>query len=277
VSDPSTGLHFTMLRGGGDHHGMRIYSNRFEYYGLPGWVIISGAPTPIAGQWYHIKHEFRNNGAPAYKGLSEGTFKIYIDDIPYGAYSLKSPDVDVSFIKLGGDGVRLNYINHIDAVDYSWSEGYYEGRNENPLLDSALLNFTTTIDFNLDDVQSNDTIDAINLYYSHKTNVSADISFSLFNFNLSQWDVVNLSDNSAGFYDNYVALNSSYYNATNCVKVKYYGNSTAPFELYIEKLVIETNCINYTTSLQFDSSLPLEDIDLIYSLQTDIIQPVNIS
>jgi len=162
------------------------------------------------------------------------------------------------------------------------------GVNLNITTRAGYMNFTTEWQYNNNTYNPNDSLQDVKLYYSHKTNCSLDeLSLDIWNYNTSQWVLVNNTDNYQNFYDNYYTLNSSYYNASNYVKIRYIGKrALGLFTLQIEKLALianysryelDVNYVNFTTSLQFDSSLPLDDIDLIYSLRTDIVQSVTIS
>ena len=105
-----------------------------------------------------------------------------------------------------------------------------------PCYSEHILNFTTEFTFTTNE---NGTISFINLFYSHKTNESIEISFYIWNYALSQWDLINSSTNNVGFFNNYFTLNSSYYDVSNTVKLKWYGNDTNhPFELYLDKLMV---------------------------------------
>jgi len=100
-----------------------IYNEQFFYYST-GYNYICSANDDT---WYHILIDFEC-GSGSYKGLSPDTFKITINDVEYGAYSFYQSQSSVNKFGFRSENANINTF-YADAVDYSWSDGYYENRN----------------------------------------------------------------------------------------------------------------------------------------------------
>jgi len=109
---------------------IRIKDDKWDFYNGT-YNNIQGISDPINNEWYHIRIDFEAT-AGNYQGLSEDTWKIYINDVMYGAYSWD-----------GGSGSRITniyfqmeqvipagYYAYLDAVGYTWL-GYELGENKN--------------------------------------------------------------------------------------------------------------------------------------------------
>ena len=117
-----------------------IRDGYFKYRHLSTYHTISGAPIPQNNQWYHIRIEFRCNGAPAYKNLVEGRFFVYIDGTKYGDFPFVNPTYQINgfAISLGFDSALTSYL---DAVGYSWNPNYNVGDN---IHEGLLLSYIKT-------------------------------------------------------------------------------------------------------------------------------------
>ncbi|NVM54114.1 MAG: hypothetical protein HWN66_10475, partial [Candidatus Helarchaeota archaeon] len=91
--------------------------------------------------WYHIRVDFD----------VLGTYQIFVDGMAYGSFNFLQPVIDISQIQFGtgpiaGSGGNL-FSAYIDAVDYSWADGYYLNRNYGSYIHGRLyigFNFTVT-------------------------------------------------------------------------------------------------------------------------------------
>ncbi|MFX1476671.1 MAG: hypothetical protein ACFFCI_00940 [Promethearchaeota archaeon] len=220
--------------GGGTENGvwMGIDHEKIYYYDGSSHDIMDASDDT----WYHIKIQFDTTD-----------WHLWVDGVSkdggagYNLYGSVSSFTEVEFLTWTSDA---NYYYYVDAVGYSWDGGYNVGDNENPLPSGDVcINMTSEFSFTTEGLQSNDTIDFIRLYYSQKTNESEQLDFYIWNNDNSNWDLVNSSTNNANFYNLYFSLNSSHYNATNDVLLKWYCNATSvtAFELYIDKLLILVN------------------------------------
>lgn len=108
-----------------------VYAEYFRYYDGSSHTIVSC----LDNTWYHIKIDFEC-GSEAYQGLSADTFKVSINDVEYGAYPFWNGLTNSDNILIQTPAGYLNYISYIDALDYSWSDGYYENRNQEYVIES---------------------------------------------------------------------------------------------------------------------------------------------
>ncbi|MFX1360054.1 MAG: hypothetical protein ACFE8T_06900 [Promethearchaeota archaeon] len=96
----------------------------------------------ISNQWYHIRMVFRCNNSPAYEGLSENCYYLYINQIKYGEFSFRNTGNDAVRIAIGVGHAAINNA-YIDAVGYSWDPNYNIGDNLNEGLLLSFINRTT--------------------------------------------------------------------------------------------------------------------------------------
>ena len=83
------------------------------------------------------------------------------------------------------------------------------------------------------DKQANE---AFEILYSHKTNVSANINLDIWNWTSLSWYNIESVNNYNTFNKDSFLLNPDFINSSNYVRFKYYGQTTGPFELQIDKL-----------------------------------------
>ncbi|MHA1309483.1 MAG: hypothetical protein ACTSQO_01025 [Candidatus Helarchaeota archaeon] len=103
-----------------------------------------------ANIWYHIRIDFECSTGK-YKGLMEDTAAIYINNIKISdtlpLFNRGTPPTFVNGFKISIGYTTPEMFKWIDAIDYSWAPGYYEGRNYNTTkgnLIFAPLNFKST-------------------------------------------------------------------------------------------------------------------------------------
>lgn len=187
----------------------------------------------IEDQWIHLKIE---------QDLDNDKWSVWYDDDKIIDNVDPRNNVDLEEFKIsqngwGGDNQEV----WIDAIGYSWETDYSLGDNLEQR--NGCINTTITNQLN---IANNQTLDYLNLSYSHKTDIKQLVNLSAYNFDLNQWDVVNSSVNDAGFYANSMVLNSSYLNSTNHIKLCYKAtNETDEFQLLIDQLKYS---YNYTTT-----------------------------
>ena len=121
-----------------------IYADKFQFRDSTDWHDIIGAPTPQDNSWYHIRIDFEASTG-GYEGLTQYTWRVYIDGIEYGDYSFENNQA--SFNKIAfKTGTVSSPIIYIDAIGYSWDPKYNIGDN---LQEGLLLSFenSTTLDW----------------------------------------------------------------------------------------------------------------------------------
>jgi len=95
------------------------FENDKWYYGsgaADAWTEIVG-PTPSDDTWHHISIRWRATGAGAYQGLSEGDYKVYIDGVEYGDYSLTT-DTAITHVFFRTD--QADTIDaYVDAIGFA--------------------------------------------------------------------------------------------------------------------------------------------------------------
>ncbi len=145
-------------------------------------------------------------------------------------------------------------------------------------LDKIDLNYTElktggglncTIKIKLDySVDKNDT----RLDYAYRKNSNDNISFQIYNHQLAQWDVINISNHSDLMENSYL-LNTSYYNNADTISVRYYYEGSNDFTLYIDQLNIytEQNSLQVRTKIQLNSYY-INNITLNYYFSSNISQ-----
>ena len=96
------------------------------------WQVLStDVGTISVDTWYHVRIAFET-GAGGYEGLSEDTFKIWINGTEYGAYDFSVQAGVFTVLYLKTYIVDSGYTYYIDGLDFSWRDGYSEGDNLNP-------------------------------------------------------------------------------------------------------------------------------------------------
>ncbi len=109
----------------------------------------------VANQWYHIKIDFEC-GAGGYKGLAADTFNFYVDGVLLvDGWSFINNAVNLLSIYFITHTTQADAYYYVDALDYSWSPGYSNGRNRLTANDDILGHYPATHSFPFDDVGGN--------------------------------------------------------------------------------------------------------------------------
>ncbi len=138
---------------------LQLHSDGWYYYGEYGDQLISNASIPRDNQWHHIRLDFRCSSVADYMGLTESSYRVYIDGINLGDLSFCEPYFD----KLNSFMITTDNISDsewwVDAIGFSWDYDYDIGDNLNEGLLLSFENRTTLdwIGFSLDG-QANKTI-----------------------------------------------------------------------------------------------------------------------
>ena len=124
---------------------LRLHTNGWYYYGKYGDQLISNASIPQDNQWHHIRLDFRCSGTADYMGLTESSYRVYIDGINLGELSFCEPYFD----KLNSFIITTDNISDsewwVDAIGFSWDPNYNIGDNLN---EGLLLSFETHLSLN---------------------------------------------------------------------------------------------------------------------------------
>jgi len=147
TSDINMACSNIIFGGGGPDWGIvfTIRNGYFQYRDSSVYHTITGAPIPQNNQWYHIRIDFRCNGAPSYQTLNETRFFAYINGIKYGEFPFVT-----AVSQINGSSIGLGYsstlTSYLDAKGYSWDPDYFIGDNLN---EGLLLSYenTTTLDW----------------------------------------------------------------------------------------------------------------------------------
>ena len=143
-------------------------SGLYIYNDGVGWILLQSIED---NTWYHIKQVF---------DCTTDKTDVYIDGI-LKQYNIEMRDNPTSFneLNLQSDFTENGFNIYLDAIDYSWSPGYYEGRNKhfNTSLDmmkeeSTILkyddgNYQGDYSFDLIDINTRDN----NFFYSEEGNM----------------------------------------------------------------------------------------------------------
>ncbi len=105
---------------------LSIENNVLRYYNGISWLDCTGSIIND-DTWYHINIQFRCTGAPAYKGLAENYYHVYVDGIEYGDYAFESFQSSADRISFSTENSASNYYSYLDAVGYSWDNSSHDG------------------------------------------------------------------------------------------------------------------------------------------------------
>lgn len=107
---------------------VRIMDSSFEFRNSTGWFPVSF--TANNDQWYHIKIEFEC-GTGNHYGLAQYQWRMFVNNIQFGDWQMISSYWNVSHFLIHQNWRYDNIHMYIDAVSYSWDEGYNIGDNLN--------------------------------------------------------------------------------------------------------------------------------------------------
>ncbi|MFW9947869.1 MAG: hypothetical protein ACFFDX_13680, partial [Candidatus Odinarchaeota archaeon] len=108
-----------------------LHTDGWYYYGDYGDQLISNTSIPQDNKWHHIRLDFRCSGAVEYMGLTESSYRVYIDGMNLGDLSFCEPYFD----KLNSFIIATDNISDsewwVDAIGFSWDPNYNIGDNLN--------------------------------------------------------------------------------------------------------------------------------------------------
>jgi hypothetical protein len=215
--------------------------------------------------WYHNRIDFDCEAG------TNGQFTWYIDgNVEASNIEFRDDCDSLDKLLLGSSANSIGYQVYVDAIGYSWDVNYTIGDN---LYCFQELKFI--VQMNLDYFSD---LNNLNLVYSYRTNISQLCNFSLYNFDNSNFDLIESAINET-FNNCYFELNSSYYNATNDM-ILYFEMSdyTLEFRLDLERLLVrKPSYLNFSTTVNFDVITNLLQMDINSYQRSNISQLINMS
>ncbi|MFX0141572.1 MAG: hypothetical protein ACFFDN_48490, partial [Candidatus Hodarchaeota archaeon] len=145
--------------------GTFFYINDNNFYRQGSGSIITSASNDT---WYHIKFKYNQNH-----------WHLYIDDVRYpttGEWTLQTYLLypNITCLMFCTANKFSGYVSYVDAVDFSWADGYYEGRNKiaNNYYYKSSCNYNESGEISSEGLKNQIEIDSLgNIYYlSHSTN-----------------------------------------------------------------------------------------------------------
>ena len=192
-----------------------------------------------ANTWYHIRIDFECRLATAYQDLVQYHYHVYINDVHYGDYSFTNNYPHLSKITYKTWTTSTGYDSYIDAVDFSWCDFYYFGRNYQT--STEVLNCSVAFKFN-EPNESNHILNSLKINYSYKTNCSVVVYFYIFDFIAQDYVLLNNTIITSFSDMNYsVPLDYKQFTKLRDVKFKFYVVHYINFTLSIEKLKVIAN------------------------------------
>ena len=159
---------------------------------------------------------------------------------------------------------------YFDNFTYSTSANY-----------PAYLNYyktNATIDLNWSINISQFTYEDLKLFYALNNSAGETTYVYLFNFSSSEWVLINSTDFTTSL-DNILYLNSSFYNGTYNILLRFYiNNNNNSFSLSLDRLtVMDFKNIDFTMSVSLSEFIDINNLTLVYSFNTSISQLLNFS
>ena len=264
-SSDATHSQIMILKGEGSQNAVQLYLRVEKHQYYSGSSMHDTGLAALDDTWYRYKIVF---------DCGTNTYDIWIDDVLYQTgVAFQNNAVTLDFFYFQGDTGASGYSMYIDAVGYDWDANYDVGDNKLPN-DPRDLEFN--VDLNLDSLSS---LDNINLIYSYNTSIIQTCNFSVYNFDNLNYDSIEYASRKV-FTVNTFALNSSYYNATNdlILKFKMSNNSFTEFEFRLEMLKIRhTSFLNFTTYVFFETFINWLQLDIESYQMSNISQLIDLS
>lgn len=84
----------------------------------------------VENEWYQFKLDFDCSDAGGYKDLKSNQFYFTVNNFQYGPFNFTRESADLTTLKFSGDSSSHDWYQWFDAIDFSWADNYYEGRNQ---------------------------------------------------------------------------------------------------------------------------------------------------
>ncbi|KKM62776.1 hypothetical protein LCGC14_1518240, partial [marine sediment metagenome] len=262
VTDNSDYYGQVQLRYDGGYKGIvYIRSGNWKWY--TGAVVIDTGVSANVDEWYHIRIDFDIPG---------NDVDIYINGGNHLDTSFNAPPVEINNIRIITSDTGIGYSIYFDAITYSWDEptSYFAGSYNQHANIEAVIDFVVDIPF---DYYERDILRLI-AESRHFTNILANVSFSLYNFNSSSWVEINNSQSTSETsysYNETDIINglNKYVDSSGNVRFRYYGFNNSAFSLLIDLLNITiyfpqtfeyTHTLNLLGTWKYRFSLDTEDL-----------------
>jgi len=223
--------------------GVMIDGNKFRKYDNGGWSDLGLSAND--NTWYHILIDFECSSS-SYKGLNQYKFKIAIDGTYYGSeMTFMNTRSQSNKVEFRSGTTEANYISYLDAIDYSWSVGYYENRNR---YDSSYsLNITSNLQLNRLG-NSFDNLESLELEYTFKTNNTSDLELYLKNIDSNNYDLIDSNEITTSFqeFSYSFVLNYTYYSTTGIIDFMFYIENTNNLLISIDKINLKAIFSNFS-------------------------------
>lgn len=211
----------------------RIYYYKHQRYTGSSWSDMS---TEHGNEWIHIRIDFETTNGN-YTGLSENTYKIYIDGVGYGPYSVVINDVSPSKINIYTDEDDSSWSVYLDAIGYSWDPNYNVGDNR-----YAQNRMDDTLTSTLGQLNSHrlGLFESCEISYSINTSLSQEMLINIYNYTGDVWTTLAslTTDNSKLYNGLFVLTDTDFISEDYKVKVQFLGinYSGNAYTLHIYKL-----------------------------------------
>ena len=192
----------------------------------------------VIDTWYHFKIEF---------DCATDTYNVYQDgvSIKIGAtFSIVATTLDKFYISTQDDD--LGYSVYVDSLSYSWD--YTIGTNLHAN-EEIVINTVISIpfDFTTDPLQ-------ISIDSRHFTSDFMNISWSIYNFTSSSWELIDNSITTSETlfeFDNTISP-TDYFNGSNYLKLKYYGFNGTAMYFIVDQLIVD---VYFKTEMEYQKAL----------------------
>jgi len=219
-----------------------IIASKFKYLKSSAWYEIPNVENPINNEWYHIELDFEFTSGN-YKGLTQNRIEISINSIESNELITQS---NGAINKIEVEVQNSNIVDYyLDAIDYSWSNGYYENRN---LLDSSnSLNISSSLSLNRLG-NSFDNLESLELEYTVKTNNTSILDLYLRNINSNNFTLIDSNVLNSSFQEfKYVFdLNYTYYSTLGIIDFMFYTESSNNLLISIDKINLKAIFSNFS-------------------------------
>jgi hypothetical protein len=201
--------------------------------------------------WYHIKLVF---------DCSPDTYDIYIDGVleQSNADFLENTDSLINFKFAGSSSPE--YYNYLDALDFSWSDGYYDNRNRYDIGNFVNIEKEMDIEY-ITDTSYRPVFLYIKTEYC--SNLSVDLFLDIYNYDMLFYSSVLYNKDENEFNEYTFQFNESGQYRLNKFKIRIYSeNFSNSFNFYIKNISLN---IIYT----LENSFGYQALSITYNKQND--------
>ena len=203
----------------------------------------------IADTWQHWRIDF---------DASTDTYDIYVDDIlEITGADFRNVGVALDKMRFETYTANLGYSVYFDSISYSWEEptSYFLGSYNQHCNIEAVIDFVVDLPF---EYYERDILRLI-AESRHYTNILANVTVSIYNFNSSSWVEISNSKSTSETLYSYTETDvinglSKFLDSSGNVRFRYYGFNNSAFNLKIDLL---NNTIYFKTVFTYEKTLLL--------------------